>query len=510
MIDNFISRCCIKKAPAAEDAGQYIFTDKGSNNSADNQTFDEFCEQEQQRMLAEDAQQCEWVTTPTASSAMASELAPVAADEEQHTAAPLDYDFTMIDNPQPIPGAELPIWGIPAFYQKYCENVTSTYQCPREFVLGAMFSAVSSAVGNRVRISTPKYKRKPMSLWVTTVAPSGSNKSEPVEEVMKPLTNINADLAKEYERRVSEIRSNGSDEPLPPLKRMTVGADITPEALKEALYNNPLGICQYEDEISTIFLNQNRYSQGAGVIDLLKVWDGRHVQQDRKSKDNPSFLVERSFLNILGNIQPEYIKDVFGEKRLLASGFVARWMFLFEEVADEPLNDAVCDPYMLERWESIIKSLQTIDDGQELLVDGEAYEIYRQYYAELQLKKKGKVSNERAIYAKLQIMVLRLAGIVHCMAVAADDKGEPLILDNLQVTANEMRYAVDCMAYFERTALQVMQILCPPNDGAERQKPTKKQLIKQMFASFAIPNKQAFADAIGVSRPYISGIINEK
>lgn len=498
-----------KKAPAQEDERPNIFNDKGTNNSIYLQEFDELCEKEYNRIVAEDDQVCEWVTaTPTPSSAMARELAPVPEYETQH-AAPLNFDFGAIDHPQPIPGSELPVWGLPQFFQDYAENVTTTYQCPRAFVLGAMFSAVSSAVGNRVRISTPKYKRKPMSLWVATVAPSGSNKSEPVEEVMKPLIKINANLAKEYTNRAQEIKNNGSEEPLPPLRRMLISGDITPEARTEALSNNPLGLCQYEDEVSTIFLNQNRYTQSAGVIDLLKVWDGRQVQCDRKSKDSPSLLLEHSFLNILGNIQPEYINDVFGEKRYIASGFVTRWMFLWEDVTDEPLNDAVCDSHLAEQWDWIINAIQKMDDGREILVEGETYEIYKQYHAELQQKKKGKDSYERSIYAKLQIMVIRLAGVVHCMSVAVDGKGDSLIFDEVYVAADEMRYAVECMAYFERTALQAMEILCPPG-GAEPKKPTKKQLIRQMFASFAIPNKQAFADAIGVSRPYISGIINEK
>ena len=139
------------------------------------------------------------------------------------------------------------------------------------------------------------------------------------------------------------------------------------------------------------------------------------------------------------------------------------------------------------------------------IVSGKNYCIF------CQVKKEGKQSYERSIYSKLQIQVLRIAGVVHCMSVTADAlrRWSAEIYDTLHVTPEEMRYAVDCMAYFEHSAKKVMDILCPSskNDGTRL---NNKQLIKLMFERFTIPNKQAFADAINVSRPYVSGIINEK
>ena len=91
-LDNFIGWMWQKKAPAQEDEWPNIFNDKGTNNSIYLQEFDEFCEKEYNRIVAEDDQVCEWVTaTQTPSSAMARELAPVTEYETQH-AAPMPID----------------------------------------------------------------------------------------------------------------------------------------------------------------------------------------------------------------------------------------------------------------------------------------------------------------------------------------------------------------------------------------------------------------------------------
>lgn len=535
-LDCFLRGGWQKKSPATEGERTYSYANKGSNNLPNNQIIcteksslygwgmnDEANREwdEIQDKFFSDEDNTEWVTTTSQNEGDGKTPigSPYGLGEDttaEDALAPQDDS-----NQEQAPtlkslhnAPELPIWGMPKFFQMYCKNVTDTYQCPREFVVGAMFVAVSTAVGNRVLISTPKYKKKPMSLWVSTIAPSGSNKSEPVKEVMRPLREINLRMEKEHKKRVEEIRQSGNNEPLPTKKRLLISGDATPESRTEALANNPLGICQYEDELSTIFLNLNRYNQNAGVTDLLKVWDGSEVQCDRKSKDVQSILIDKSFLCMLGNIQPELLQDIFSHKTYIASGFNQRWMFLYpEEINDEDLNDAVVNPNLSIQWDWVINILQTILEAKELRFDEDAYQRYRQYHSSLQVKKRGKKSPERAVYAKLQIQALRLAGIIHMMHVAANAKfrGDSLwIDDDLLVNDEEMRYAIDCMEYFEHTAKKVMEIVSPKATLTEGAKLNNKQLIKLMSERFKISNKQAFADAIGVSRPYVSGIINEK
>ena len=65
----------------------------------------------------------------------------------------------------------LPIDGLPLNIQDYINEVASVYQCPREFPTVAVFSAFSTTIGKRVKITDGKYT-SPIMFWVVNVAPS--------------------------------------------------------------------------------------------------------------------------------------------------------------------------------------------------------------------------------------------------------------------------------------------------------------------------------------------------
>lgn len=69
----------------------------------------------------------------------------------------------------------LPIDGLPLNIQDYINKVASVYQCPREFPTVAVFSAFSTTIGKRVKITDGKYTN-PIMFWVVNVAPSGSKR----------------------------------------------------------------------------------------------------------------------------------------------------------------------------------------------------------------------------------------------------------------------------------------------------------------------------------------------
>ena len=75
-----------------------------------------------------------------------------------------------------------------------------------------------------------------------------------------------------------------------------------------------------------------------------------------------------------------------------------------------------------------------------------------------------------------------------------------------------MQYAIDCMKYFEKTALKVKEITeRNQRNGNQPQKIGSEKLIQMLVDTFpkAGGNKQALADILGVSRPYISKTINK-
>ncbi len=64
--------------------------------------------------------------------------------------------------------------------QKIIEHYAEVFQCPRDFIISAVFGVVGTMCGRHVTIFDGKYRNHP-NLWICHVAPSGSNKSSPIK-----------------------------------------------------------------------------------------------------------------------------------------------------------------------------------------------------------------------------------------------------------------------------------------------------------------------------------------
>lgn len=122
-----------------------------------------------------------------------------------------------------------------------------------------------------------------------------------------------------------------------------------------------------------------------------------------------------------------------------------------------------------------------------------AKQTYISYYNRLQAKKASSDSYMGAVYSKLQIHVLRWAGIVH------------LLGNNPQMShiiGSEMDYSVRCMDYFEDCAMQVYDVLC----GNKKKKPSKFDVLKQIFQTFDLPDKcqSSLADVLNCSQALVN------
>ena len=85
----------------------------------------------------------------------------------------------------------LPVDGLSAATQETIRAYSDGYQCSRDFVTASVFTAVSAAIGERVRTDDGRY-RNYLSLFLCLVAPSGSNKTTPMREILRPLIIRNA------------------------------------------------------------------------------------------------------------------------------------------------------------------------------------------------------------------------------------------------------------------------------------------------------------------------------
>lgn len=409
-----------------------------------------------------------------------------------------------VDNDTLAGSLSLPIDGLSPEAQAIIQNYADGYQCNRDFITASIFTAVSTAVGKRICSDDGRYKNY-FPFFICLVAPSGSNKTTPMREVLRPLTNRNAanyeafrEAMKKYDAEVKAGNENADK----PVYRQLIISDSTPESRIKALSENP-NVLLVSDEIATMLYNMNRYNKSGEVPQLISIWSVDDIIINRKSET--ALLIKEPCLSIIGGTQPDVLADTFGSDYFMSSGFNQRWLFVYpDDIPPAMYSESKVSKEVSDAWSEYINGLLDFDFANNglgtLYITDEAKQLYIDYYNKLQLKKSDACGYMASVYAKLQIMVERWAGIAHLLG------NEP---DMSRILPEEMEYSVRCMDYFERCAEKVYMKLTEGRKQPEAKQPTKEQLIAMCYNSYSPKSKQAFADAIGVSRPFVSRAVNK-
>lgn len=408
---------------------------------------------------------------------------------------------------------ELPIDGLPKFVQDYIDEVVRVYHCPREFPTVAVFSVIASAVGKRVKVTDKKYTN-PLMLWFVNVAISGSNKTQPVKEVLKPLREINRKNYSDFEAEYSKWKADKErdEEDMPLFNQLLVG-DCTEEARIRILQSSTTGVLGYYPEIKGYFDDMERYNKGGFVDKLLRMFDGDDIFLNRKGEIKPA-VISNVFMNILGDIQPGLLKATFGSQQFMENGLNSRFLFTMPSIEEfPPRNKDAMDVCLVDDWVSVIRQLYDYDFSNWSLISfsPECDALYTEYFNLLQ-EKKAQIKATTgdgyllSVYSKLQIQAQRLAGIVHVMGLIQSPN--TMNYNYYHVSAADMEYTIRCMEYFEHSAIAVYERICDivPQGG----KRTQAEIIRDFHRDVGIVNFTKFAQGIGKSKAYISKVFRPK
>ena len=398
--------------------------------------------------------------------------------------------------PDALSGLSLPIDGLADDTQEVIQAYADGYQCNRDFVTATVFAAVSAAVGKKIRTHDGRYENQ-LSLFVCLVAPSGSNKTTPVREILRPLSDRDAANYKKFkaemERYDKEVKAGNENAVMPVYRQLIIG-DCTPEARNKVLAENSNALL-VSDEVATMMYNVNRYTKSGELSQLLSIWSGVTINVNRKS-DLP-MSIEKPCLSIIGGTQPEVLADIFGAQFLMQNGFNQRWLFVYpDEEPPAKYCESRVDEEISDAWGLYILGLCDLNPAYSTLwIAGEAKRIYVDYYNRLQAKKEVSCSYMSAVYSKLQILVERWAGIAHLL-------GRDPTVSN--IAPEEMEYAVRCMDYFERCAEKVYMKLTESRKQPEAKAMGKEEMIANVYHLTSPISQSAVADALGCSKQFIS------
>lgn len=390
----------------------------------------------------------------------------------------------------------LPIDGYGKLAKKVINEFSQAYRVSRDVIAAMILLIVGGAANRKITLRSWNYTNQP-SLWLAIVERSGSNKSEPLKRLMKPVETANKELVFAYKRAHEEFVANGS-KGTPPVRQKIIISDSTPEIRNQLMVAN--GLILVRDELNGFFKDIGRYTNSGEVENLLSTWSGQGYEVDRVTA--ASFSVENPFLSIIGGVQPKVMADAFGTKGFAESGFLARWLFVTRPDSKVPdsCSETIISRDIENEWCSLITNLWKMEK-REFRLSVEAGKAYQGY-----MSKTASIMNVpdcddaiRAMYAKMRIYCLRFALIIHLLKYGrkAADEVERKTMDLAVQTC-------DVFAYWNRQAMSLIS-------GSEAKKTISNcELLRELVERYNVQNQSELARLIGRSQQYVSKILNDK
>jgi hypothetical protein len=316
--------------------------------------------------------------------------------------------------------------------------------------------ASALVLGNRL-ISPKAGWNEPCVLWIAVVADSGNGKTPASNLVFRAMKTADAEQADLFnnaliqwktayavwQKAMKDAPDQAGEEPLKPKQVEYFIEDMTAEGMGKTLLANPKGAAILRDEISGVFAEAARYSGGSKDSlrgRLLSCWDGTGWKITRANEEK-NITIRQAYVSLFGTIQPHVFKTVFdvgsaGTGLDAATGWLQRhcnirsarraantWSdavisdetrAIFRQVTENILAWPV-EKARAKNAVGIMPSVVHLEDG--------AKSLYMGWFDKM--ANAGAVSNNEAIYTKLQANALRIALALHCLE-AAIGATEPL------------------------------------------------------------------------------------
>lgn len=179
---------------------------------------------------------------------------------------------------------------------------------------------------------------------------------------------------------------------------------------------------------------------------------------------------------------------------------IQRCMFLWPDFCEkQKYSIATLPPEHISAYEDYINRLLSIPEGNIISLSDKAESLYAEFYNDNVDKANAEeVDFIKEVYAKLDIIVLRIALMVHGMKIVCDG------ITSDTIDPETMEYAIRVTEYFRATALKVYDQLSV-NTGS---KITTKDIIYHLRYECGITNQSQIAKFLNVSQQYVNKIFS--
>jgi len=264
---------------------------------------------------------------------------------------------------------------------------------------------------------------------------------------------------------------------------------------------NEHGIAITREEIMGWISDFGRYARSGEVQNMLSAWSEKFFKVTRKNTQ--SSIIEKPFIPVFGGIQPGKLYALAKDDRAL-DGFMQRFIFAFPDQCIKPdYNEDYLKDQFRSYYGAYIKSLLDLTcSRQPIKLSKEAKELYKCFFN----KNTALINTEsseykRAVFSKLEIIVLRLALILHVSHHALDKQFENPIQPDI------MDAAIEMTEYFRITALKVNQYI----GQATASNPVKidDRSVALYLMKIGKITKIALADALHTSRSQLDRLLKK-
>jgi hypothetical protein len=332
---------------------------------------------------------------------------------------------------------------------RYLNDITMS---PLEFILTAVLTALSGAVGKQVYWSFTKSFRVYLNVWAVLCGISTiSKKSSAINMSLHDLFRIDETLRNEYKKQKeqyeNELKNKNGKEQIevkkPVRDFLILPNDITVESLSDILSTSKRGI-MYQSEFGGFLAQLGRsYSQDAKMV-LTDLFDVPYFKEISRATKGIT-LIERPYFALIGASTLEWIRSNSNQDDL-RTGFFSRILFSIRNTNEKPLI-SIFDLEQLTYkskfyfdTRGVYDFLTAIDEEIVLTASEEAKAIYRNYEKDShwELVKIIENQDELSFKGRLMIYTLKFAGLM-----ALSEK-------RTEVNEIDMRNAIKLAGYYSR------------------------------------------------------------
>lgn len=386
---------------------------------------------------------------------------------------------------------EFPVDALPKAMADMVRGVAEATQTDLAMAGTSSLGAIASCTGGHAEIEIRSGWREPLCIYTVTIADSGERKSSVQQALVRPIYDVERDLAaagvvaraeteslkqialdtakrrrkeaasaKEEQRETAVTESIRADAladgiEIPVVPRI-VADDITPESLGSVLAEQKGRLAIISAEGGVFDIIGGRYSNNVPNVDVyLKGHSGDPLRVDRKGK--PPEYVARPALTMSLMIQPVVLTNIAGNRVFRGRGLLARILYAYpvSKVGHRKINASPLDVTVKDRYEKSIRDLASglaewLGDPAVLTLTEEAKAEVVAIEAEIEptLAGDGELAPLADWGSKYVGAIVRIAGLLH-LAENGAEKGP-----TTSVSGDTMKKARRLGEYFKACAIQ--------------------------------------------------------